>query len=529
MLTIANFQANYYLPRGAPDAATLRKRLDRLVQQRLPQAVGKSLQPPASDAEAVYRIRHLEIDLWIDALQNGDGEIAQRWARLLLEAVVRTLLLGSPDNVVRYVDHAHFLAAFLGDLLNGRAWSRWMYAEFTPLRNLPVGQVAAHLLAPRPELLAPVAQRLAHHHQLEPLLQQMGAADLHLIWAEGLGFRALPTVPPATPLRDRVLATLGDGVVLARGDGAVQRRNALRLYLHAVMTHPELAGNATLGAVCQHLVRLHQLWAAHPAPALWQALARREIGAAAAIAPLLTELDSPLSTARDWLVASLATAEGRAYLAQLVPHVAPGVNAARPTMATKPTQPEPLRAHRVATSFAGLALLLPSIRALGLHRQMDAAARYQLLLMLVGRTQQPLAWGDAAPTWLAGLSEREAERARAQAIHWPDVTQWEDADSLTQLATDAADELGPLPGSVVAARVLRHFAQGLRGFADSSPGYLIQQFVHAPGHMERTDDALHVHVGRLSLGIVLHMAGRTEEQGEIPWLDDRTLWIHLPE
>ena len=106
MLTIANFRANYFVPEGAPDRAAVRTRLDRLVLHRLPAEMGGHLSPPPADEAAVYRIRHLEIDLWIDALGMSDGQIARSWSRLILQAVARTLMAGLPGQVIRLCENA---------------------------------------------------------------------------------------------------------------------------------------------------------------------------------------------------------------------------------------------------------------------------------------------------------------------------------------------------------------------------------------------------------------------------------------
>ena len=117
MLTIAHFQANYAIPHGTPDRGAVPARLDRLARERLPGVVASHLVASPADAEAVYRIRHLEIDLWLDALVRVDGDIAERWGRLLVQALTYTLLYGPPGQVMRYDNHAHFIASFLGEMM----------------------------------------------------------------------------------------------------------------------------------------------------------------------------------------------------------------------------------------------------------------------------------------------------------------------------------------------------------------------------------------------------------------------------
>lgn len=521
MLTIAHFEANYFLPEGLPDWAASQRRLDRVVQQ-LPQLLHGRLRPPASDESAVYRIRHLHLDLWVDALAMGDQEIATGWGRLLLVAVTRAMLYGGASEVVRYDDHAHFVASFLADLLSGRAWSRWMYDEFRPLRGLLPGQVAAQLLAPRPELLLPVARRLQDDNQLERLLQALHPADVELIWRRGLGFGPPEATwrPPADLLQEVLAASAGAGLEMASGGW---QRNLLRLYLAVVMARPRAAGNAAVGGLIHHLVRLHQLWQQRPSPLLWAALAQQEIASPEAVAAFLARLDGELAAVRDWFRVALATPAGRAYVGQLALAIVPAGVAGD----SGPTQTRPRR-QRMPTSFAGLAFLLPVMRDLELHEWLGPAGRYQLLLAALGMAHQPLAWGDTAVSWLAGVAPHEEERMRTAPVDWPDVAQWTGAGEIAEAAEQAAGHLGAPPGSLVALLLLRRFAAGLRGFAGSSPAYLARQFVILPGSLHVDDESIHVHLDRAPLGVVLRMAGRDGEQGRLPWLENRLLHIHLP-
>lgn len=517
MLTIHQFQANYHLPAGTPNRAAIQNRMDRLVREHLPAAMADKLVPPSRDENAVYRIRNLRVDLWVDALGMSDGEIAQRWGTALVAATARALVRGSPTQVMRFEDYAHFVATFLGDLMTGQAWSRWVYDEFAPLRSLPVGQIAAHLLAPRQALLIKVAQRLEREGQLEALLQRLDTADVRLIWEHGLGFDALPDAPVRDPTLESVLDALKGGVALEHGAQALAR-NTLRLYLVAVIAQPSLAKNAATGAVCRHLALIHQVWAARPTPWLWEALAREEIVSPAPLTSLLDSLPAELASAREWFTVMLAQPSGRAYLARLVPAVVPEA-----AVTPESTAPEVECARQATTNFAGLALLLPMIRDLALYTHLGREGLYQLLLAVVGHDYRPLAWSDAGPAWLCGMTAREAEEAREANVTWPDGTLWDMPD------TNEADaqHLGAAPCAAFALLVLRQFAQGLHGFAESSPAYLAKQFINLPGRLVIDEEAISAHFSRAPLGIVLQMAGLDGDRGPVPWLGNRRLWIEL--
>lgn len=506
MLTISSFHTDYYVPETYSDRLLLQKKMDRLVSQRLETDLAERFEMLPGDEDAVYRIRKLELDIWIGALNAPDGVISRRWSTLILREVVNVLLYGSPGDVVRFDDHAHFVASFLADLSDGRAWSRWVYDEFSPLRDLPLGQVVAHLLAPRPTLLLPVVSRLKGMGRLEAVLQSLQPADVRLIWERGLGFG---TAPPS--VLDDFPRDLSFDAVLEQGDAAAEARNRLRLYLAAAASRPNHAVDARLAGLCIHLARLYRAYSLAPAPILWAALKRKEIDGPAALSAVLKRLPDTL---REWLTVALATKKGRDYLADLVALIIPESKTDDAKASGTP------RLHRVATSFAGLSLLLPEIRALGLYEMVGNAGLYRLLLALVDRKYRPLARSDAAPALLSGLPDYQKERALTAAIDWPDPA------SLLEGFTPDRDE--KKPEEALAEVLLRRFAQGLRGFEKSSPAFLFDRFIYQPGHIHWSDEMVAVHFSRLPLGILLSMSGRTGDQGAIPWLHDRRLELHLP-
>lgn len=498
MLRIHNVRARYFLQPDASGRAAsewhTQRRLDRVVRERLPQTLAGRWARAAQDDGAVYRIRELHVSLWLDGDRHDDQAIAAIWAELLARAVAGALRGGPSANVMRYDDQAHFVAAFLADLLAGRAWSRWMYAEFRPLQGLPAGRIAALLLAPRPELLLPVARRLLARQQWEALLRRLEPADLDLIWDEGPGRAITPHLPAL-----EALPPLPAGLPLEQGEGSFAR-NRLRLFV-ALSAQGWPAPEAA--AVGELMARLQRVWQRRPAPWFWAALARGEIHGSAAIAPLLEGLADGAALA-GWLAPLLPHESGRRYVARLVQalELAPDRPVSRP--------------WQFATPYAGLALLLPVLRELALVEQVGPAGLYQILLQAAGPAALPPPWSDGAVAWMAGLSPREAEAARDAVVDWPEV------------APEIAAEAAALSIQPAALLVLRRFAAGLRGFATSSPAYLAEQIFNQPGHLLVTEETIDVHLARSPLGIVLHMAGRTGEQGAIPWLGGRRLTITLP-
>jgi hypothetical protein len=507
-LTIGRFHADYFVPRGAPDPTGMAARLDRVVADRLADAAGEWLTGAGQDGSAIYRIRRLELGLYLDSSAMTDAQIGQRWAAATVAAVSRALTDGPPSEVARYDDPAHFLASYLADMMTGQAGSRWMYEEFSLLHDLTPGQAAAHLLAARPGLLIGVCKWLSRQGSLSRLIQNMQPGDVRLIWEDGLGFVVLPAIPRLDAQWDALDTALAAGLALEEGGRASLARNTLRVYLAVAMQHESLAESAALAAACYHAALLVAAWAAVPAPAVWSALAAGEISGTAALAGVLARLSSELPQAAGWLTEVLGSSAGRAYAARLASRVIPAASA-RP------------RPRLAATAFAGLALLLPPLIDLRLHERLPRHGIYQLLLAAVGSALRPLAWSDPAPAWLAGIHPAELEQARAAAVEWPDALAY------GHLPPGIAED-GPAVDRL-AALLLARFAARLHGFGQSTTGYIVRQFIHQPGHLALSEDTLEAHLSRMPLKVVLQMAGLDGEQGVVPWLDERRLSIVLPE
>ncbi len=508
MLAIDQFHTTYHLPATRSGRAEAR-RLDALVRGRLERALADVARFPAHDADAVYRIRRLDLDLWLDPARMTADELARRWRDALLRALARAIQQGTPLEVVRYESRAQYLAAFLADLADGQAWGRWVYEEFAVLRDVRAGQAAVYVLAEAPGLVVPVASILERSGQLDRVLSTLSAADAALLWDRALGLGALPDRLPLDGRLREALERLGPQVGHPlRGDAAEARARLRHLFVLAGGTSDDLRRAATLAL---HLARLQRAAGRLRTPTLWTAFARGEVASAEAVGAALAPLAAPV---RAWLVGLLEDDGGRAYLARLVRATAPEVAEAAPSA------PLPAR-QRVSTAFAGLALLLPTVCALGLDERLGRDGLYQLLLAAAGRRMRPLALADAGPALLAGVEPEDRRASREAEVEWPTVGDEGPGDEV-EVA------FGEGPAAEVAAGVVRAFAARLRGFRESGLPYLLEQFVVQPGTLILSPDALDAHLAP-PLGVILRLSGHGGDRGALPWLDGRRLTIHLPD
>jgi hypothetical protein len=148
---------------------------------------------------AVYVVRRAAAGLAVPAgLGSGPADLADLLGRRLAEAVARTIAddPGDGANLVRFDDQADYLARFITDLLDGRAWSVWFYGPFSGLRaRSPADAALTVLLADRTHL-GPALARLHRSGSLGRLLAALGPSGARL-WSEGI-------VSSATADRDKV-------------------------------------------------------------------------------------------------------------------------------------------------------------------------------------------------------------------------------------------------------------------------------------------------------------------------------------
>jgi hypothetical protein len=507
VLTISRFHAAYHVPHGTPDPDLLRARLDHTVRERLPVAIASEAGQTAGNA--YYVIRRLHLNLWVDAMAMEEGAVADQWGKLVARAVVRAILYGSSDNVRRYEDTADYLAAFLGDVADGRAWTCWEYEQLRPLEGLTTSAVVSHVLAARPELLVRTAERLAGSGHLMRLLEALDERDAELIWRDGLGFGDVSGYE--LPEDINALLAAAPSMRSAGSGAAAFARFRLAAYLQLSVAQRRHEPDVTVAAVSHGLARLQQLMTANPAPPIWQALANGEIESPDAISGFLAGLGDGVAAARQWIIEQLSSPGGASKVAPLVRVLRPamrGIDEASPG-------PGP-RLETVSSAFAGMALLAPALREMGVFEIGGRDAVFQVLIDATGADHAPVAANEPGLRVLAGIEPLDARRARGADVSWPDMA----------LPAPADDEstAGYLPVTLAA---FRRVAQRLRGFESSSPEYLGRQFLRLPGHLELGPESLTVTLHQAPLGMVLQMSGLTGAQGPVPWLDGRELVIEL--
>ncbi len=323
-LTIDRCACQYNIPAGIDSVAAVRDRLTRIMEKQVPQICGSIVTSLPGDDEAVYRIRHLHLELWVDLQGMSEAEIAQRWGGLLAKAVMQAMGKGNSQQVRRFDSPRQFVTAFLKDLIDGRAWSCWYYEEFRVLKRLADRAIVVQLLTARPTWIAPVLQELSTTGYTTRLLERWNQEDIEQLWV-ALGFLPQPKgiAPP-----EHVVALLNDLSVLwnqvpcSRSSAVVARaRDRLRLWLAFAEGYPTLVHNPEVASLVHALVDLAALLLTVPelAPLLLM-----ESGLYPAIMRRIAT--GPTGDVLGWLVPLASTENGRTYLSRLAQVASAGMN-----------------------------------------------------------------------------------------------------------------------------------------------------------------------------------------------------------
>ena len=424
-LTIDRCACQYNIPAGIERVAATRDRLTRVIQHDVPQICGAIVTSLPGDDEAVYRIRYLHLELWVDLQGMAEEEIAQRWGGMLAKTVMQAIRKGSSQQVRRFDSPQGFVTAFLKDLIDDRAWSCWYYEEFRLLQRLAVGAIAVQLLTARPTWLAPILQELSTTGHTPRLLERWSQDEIEQLWA-ALGFAPQPMTVPSSQaivvwLRD--LTVLWEQVPRSRRPASVARaRDRLRLWLAFTEAHPTLAQNPEVASVIHALLDLAALLQTTPelAPLLLM-----ESGLYPAI--LRRIATGPVGDALGWLVPLASTNEGRGYLAHLAQTINQTVSSQSPerepssSSARESAKTSPLNLMAQSSPVGSVFLLMPALVESGFWERWQEelgetiARRYLFIVALkaLGRERAPMLLGDRVLATFAGLNEPPVADARS--------------------------------------------------------------------------------------------------------------------
>ena len=180
-LLIRQFHAQYQISRDHPAPERIKSRLDDAVTHGLAQTLAHALAPWFSKSDAsIWLIRQLNVEFDVNA--GLDEELVTRtWATQIARSAAVNVQAGSDgENVMGFANREAYLARFLADLAEGRAWGKWYYEGFEGLRSLPLSAALRTAICEHPAT-GQEALRLLQPFELDHLLRTLSEQDARRI------------------------------------------------------------------------------------------------------------------------------------------------------------------------------------------------------------------------------------------------------------------------------------------------------------------------------------------------------------
>lgn len=400
-LGIRRLVVNCLVPSDQPASEQIRHRVADLARQHLSQALGVALDRIFPDADqGLCFIQRLDCAVDVNVAWEPDVLTRHLAARLGQQLMAQIHSPESDPTVIRFKSPADYLAAFLVDLAQGQAWTRWYYERFDGVRVLPLSA------AIRTTLCNHRADALPALHRLAPTVLRQILSHL----TEGDSARIVEALAEEGPQCDRDAACEAVEATLSRLTGMAMKAfppEAAALWLYLETTRRDAAsGGRAAGDVARAISRcVHYSGYASAVDRsrLFQTLEKRELGTLDARA---------LATIAEWLLPLLQRPEP--WRSRLVDTLRADAYGAERRNA-EPGAPR-------VTLFGGIFYLLPLFldapydERIGAWSTIDresswSVLRWLLIAKLYGRHQAFAVARDPLVQALVGLPRRVMSRS----------------------------------------------------------------------------------------------------------------------
>jgi hypothetical protein len=557
------------------------ERLERAVRERAAESYAAALEEVFGADPAVYVLRRVRMDLTlVNAAMADEPSIARKWGERTCAAVVQTVMRHGDDasRVMRFDDTSAYIAQWIGDLLEGVAWERWYYSAFARYRALSVDDAIAAVLLENRQHLAAILRRLGGKRLVPALLARMPREVARELWNTAIRgephaasreeFRVFVRAafaiadalelwvnarPEESEIFEEYCATSPrspdwkQAPALAEAVFAVllflQRRSSVR---RAAVSEPPRVREAVAAFEWldrEWLAAALEVWLRNEEPRELAAARPPEMTALQRrIVDVLRQLlasgvavlpDAEAASERNALArfAALAAAEPSLAAHAAVPAAVAWVlqqqTASAPAAARVSSSAQP--APAIESACAGLFLLTRVVietrltqlaEAYGLEIEdvlLDLAEEWQcdvedpgIVLWSGGR------FGRRGPDDQGPYAQDPGARSgrRSTLLHSEIVRLMRDRAAF-------APSLAPDENATMAMHLLRLWAYWLRGFAQASGAWLLQQLILRPGVLQVDDARIHVTLRPAPLDVVLEMAHYLDPIAAVPWLGDR--------
>jgi hypothetical protein len=241
-LLIRQFQVQYLISREHPAPERIQSRMDETVTHGLAQNLTMALAPLFSNIDSsLWLIRSLDVEFDINIAWEQEQLVRTFASKIAHSLAVNVQGESDEENVLRFPNRAAYLARFLLDVAEGRAWSKWYYEFFSGLKLLPLSATLRTAICER-AVLGKAALYQLTNDELSKILNSLTIQDAR---------RILDSFTEGTTVGEEFgcFQAAWDAMQNEQPDTADDWRNTLRLYLAASRDREDVGGSHLKAAV----------------------------------------------------------------------------------------------------------------------------------------------------------------------------------------------------------------------------------------------------------------------------------------
>ena len=513
-LTIENLQTECKIMAGHSTALAFRTHLDQRLKTALPTQLQRALEGPLSHYEGIVRIKQLAVKLsWGQPFD--EVAFANRIALKISQALLQKFQSRQKEIYV-WDNRMDYMLSYIEMRLGLSVIPDWAFPDFAALRYISPTQAALELLKQAPELLLAGPRHTLAINDFSDIVSLLPEVDVLAFIA------ALPKVQANSPL------SVADAIrILASYMPVYGLKNLSHQPAKSVLQLMVLAAKEiTLETIPTYFIAAKTLIA----------LALLDIGKQEnsltfnSLADRLKQVDMsklPLMWAETLQLTCVGTLETREL--SLVLAKLSGQNL-KPLSSLKQIYERDIEVSNMKThsgliisSFAGLALLLPYIARDHIEKILTPQQMRALLISVVSENRK---LGAGTDEFIMSITSCKTDVIAEIDIDFPPVPETTQA----YFSDEVRNKITGLSGlDSWREYLLARFTSGLSGLQTSSAAYLQTQFFEVAGRAEFNDEAIHVNLPVVPLGIVLQISGMLGDRGPIPHLQNRILTISTGE
>lgn len=531
---IDNFRCTYHVPKGERNPHTLKKRLDLIVAETLPEKLDGFFSFLFRDDASLVFIKNIKIDFSIKIAQLDEKEIAEFWAKRIASSVKKTLAGSDPkNNWIRFADESDYLASFMVDLLSGVAWQKWYYRELEDLKKFDRRGLIKELLTQKKEIAEDILFKITERNFSEELIKELREEDAEIIYKDCIDGRKKRSGKGLKKLFDILMESLERSSFVLQGEKPDSFKNYLSLYLHSIQSYPELRSVANVKNAVELVFLLREFLSKH----------RRKKALSEAIQK--GDQEGLLSFVRSNCTGELSRLSG---LVDKVT-VSEGKRVFFDVFKGFKEKLERTSRDTILTQYGGLFILIRAILETKLHLLVECSSfpdgnnlpRKNAFLLFLAQwitSHKKLLYEGIDPGLLlfAGYRNNPIPGLLKGFAHA--ITPEMNRRFLESLSSVFTEELSAIKADmrikqneldfctvldITKRLIFQIFSRKLTRFERSSPEYLFKNFIQRRSELILSQESVRVKLSRRPLDVVLRMSGFLENIDEVPWLGNRSI------